>query len=525
MRKKKTVYLLSLFSIILVLALATSPIKAETEILTKKFYPTDDTYISEQQNTTSFGDEPLLKIRDKYGFANTSGWGWDALTKFNISTIPENSSILSATLNLYLTKTIFFNETHNKLSLYRITNHWDENNTTWVQQPNYQSNPLLNQTITNNPDTWITYNLTNEIKKINNKTIYHNGWMITNTNHWGHFDIPEFIFTSKENQTKPYLEIKIKNQNPQPKFNYTYNISNRKVNFTENSTDSDGSIVSYLWEFGDGTTSTQKNTTHTYRDYGEYQVNLTVEDDQGIKTKLSKTIILNIEEKIKKEIEETFNITLAENFYAYNLNEINDPNQILTIEQIINFPETTFLISINNSKEKLFLWNTNEDFITLIKYREAELIQNIKIENKTYRIDFSITQNQSFKNYIQIKDFCPNITNLTIKRSDNTTVPQYNIFRQNQKIYFLDKNYSKYSLIYTNSTLEQTNETKKENNITKNTSTLNSNLNLTLTLIIIIGLTIMPITIYSINRRKNYNIYLQNGHKKIKEIDNFLKEK
>ncbi|MFH1101963.1 MAG: PKD domain-containing protein [Methanobacteriota archaeon] len=47
------------------------------------------------------------------------------------------------------------------------------------------------------------------------------------------------------------------------------------------STDSDGTIVSYLWNFGDGTTGSGVTTTHTYTKEGTYWVTLTVTDDAG----------------------------------------------------------------------------------------------------------------------------------------------------------------------------------------------------------------------------------------------------
>lgn len=45
------------------------------------------------------------------------------------------------------------------------------------------------------------------------------------------------------------------------------------------STDSDGRIVSYAWDFGDGTTGSGVNVTHVYTTAGSYQVTLTVTDD------------------------------------------------------------------------------------------------------------------------------------------------------------------------------------------------------------------------------------------------------
>ncbi len=47
------------------------------------------------------------------------------------------------------------------------------------------------------------------------------------------------------------------------------------------SQDPDGTIVSYLWEFGDGRASTSVTTSHTYLDDGVYSVSLTVTDDDN----------------------------------------------------------------------------------------------------------------------------------------------------------------------------------------------------------------------------------------------------
>ncbi len=47
------------------------------------------------------------------------------------------------------------------------------------------------------------------------------------------------------------------------------------------STDADGNVIDYLWEFGDGTTATGSSVTHTYTTAGTYLTTLAIRDDKG----------------------------------------------------------------------------------------------------------------------------------------------------------------------------------------------------------------------------------------------------
>ena len=55
------------------------------------------------------------------------------------------------------------------------------------------------------------------------------------------------------------------------------------------STDDSG-IVSYLFDFGDGTTSTEKKTVHKYSETGEYTITLTVTDENGNEASCEKRV-------------------------------------------------------------------------------------------------------------------------------------------------------------------------------------------------------------------------------------------
>jgi microbial collagenase len=75
---------------------------------------------------------------------------------------------------------------------------------------------------------------------------------------------------------------------PVASFNNT--VSNLSVNFSDTSSDSDGSIASRSWSFGDGTTSTSANPVKTYSTAGTYNVVLTVTDNSGGTASTNKSI-------------------------------------------------------------------------------------------------------------------------------------------------------------------------------------------------------------------------------------------
>src|SRR5207247_1318213 len=69
--------------------------------------------------------------------------------------------------------------------------------------------------------------------------------------------------------------------NQPPTAAFTSSCSGLTCSFTDQSTDPDGSVMGWSWDFGDGATATTRNPSHPYATGGDYTVTLTVTDNQG----------------------------------------------------------------------------------------------------------------------------------------------------------------------------------------------------------------------------------------------------
>lgn len=122
---------------------------------------------------------------------------------------------------------------------------------------------------------------------------------------------------------------------PAPTASFTYSPSSpatdEDVQFTDTSTDPDGTIVSWSWDFGDGTpTSSSQNPSHSYSSTGTYTVTLTVTDDDGLTDSHSESLKvgdLRVESGYK-------------GFFLHNVNAITNtyeaiPSPELAIDMVV----------------------------------------------------------------------------------------------------------------------------------------------------------------------------------------------
>ena len=107
----------------------------------------------------------------------------------------------------------------------------------------------------------------------------------------------ELVVTDDDNMTSSYSErVSVLNVGPMASFSFYTDDKNftegKNIIFNDNSKDLDGTIVSYCWDFGDGTKSYDKNTNHYYGSNGDKTVTLTVYDNDGEMNSVSKHVIL-----------------------------------------------------------------------------------------------------------------------------------------------------------------------------------------------------------------------------------------
>jgi len=89
--------------------------------------------------------------------------------------------------------------------------------------------------------------------------------------------------------------------------------------------DPDGTIVNYLWNFGDGNTTTGVNVSHSYPNIGTYTVTLTVTDNDGATdtTTTTKTVRNQSPEAIFTESDDT---VYVDDPIMFNASESYDPD-------------------------------------------------------------------------------------------------------------------------------------------------------------------------------------------------------
>ncbi|GEM_PF-2473442 len=248
----------------------------------------DDTFITSRnanQNHDESTDQLLADGSDvQYG-------EMQSLIKWDTTELPSCSKVEVATITLDI-----FNPSSGSYHIYSGRSHWTEDQVTWnsVNGDNQQGTLLGSFT----PGSKGKYSV--QLNAAGKATV--EGW-IRGVSNYGVViasagTIDGIDFSDKESGFASELVIKYNESecdgdiNQAPIAEFSTQLNGLTAAFSDKSTDPDGQIVQWQWLFGDGESSDVQNTNHIFASAGEYQVTLTVTDNEGARN--SQTTFINV---------------------------------------------------------------------------------------------------------------------------------------------------------------------------------------------------------------------------------------
>jgi alpha-tubulin suppressor-like RCC1 family protein/fibronectin type 3 domain-containing protein len=157
-----------------------------------------DSYLNQQSTSTNYGTATSVSVMSRTGMARR------VPVQFDLSGIPANSTINSATLELYAT-TVSGSQT---LNVHRISGSWLENTVTWANQPSYDS--TADSSIAGGTAAgWKIWDVTSLVQEWIDGTSANYGFLVKCSTETGPTSI-SYTFASKENATtanRPILRI------------------------------------------------------------------------------------------------------------------------------------------------------------------------------------------------------------------------------------------------------------------------------------------------------------------------------
>ena len=141
-------------------------------------------------------------------------------------------------------------------------------------------------------------------------------------------------------------------------------VIHQSILFTDTSTDSDGTITSWHWNFGDQTTSTVRNPIHQYQNPGVYTITLIVTDDYGATQNTSQQI--SISENIAPITSHDYDGLWHNTSFIINLNAIDIHSNVIETFYRLNNGQVKKVsvegqpqITVDGSDNRLEFWSVD----------------------------------------------------------------------------------------------------------------------------------------------------------------------
>jgi PKD repeat protein len=228
--------------------------------LTQVFRPTADAWVVSWYPASNYGTQSSLVIR-------AGQPTYRSYLRFAVTGL-AGGSVDSAKLRLFVTDSSDVGG-----ALYQVASNWTESGITWSNAPAIEGAPLASA----GPviaGQWVEFDVTSAVRGDGS---YDFALASTSTD-WA-------SFSSREGANPPELVVQTgRGTAPVAEFSATpvQGTAPLSVAFTDLST---GEPTSWLWDFGDGATSTARNPSHTYAAAGAYSVTLTASNAAGSHTR------------------------------------------------------------------------------------------------------------------------------------------------------------------------------------------------------------------------------------------------
>ncbi|MFT5138455.1 MAG: PKD repeat protein [Rhodothermales bacterium] len=253
---------------------------------------TQDAYIREFSATTPHGLETTLQVDGSEPSGSTTDMnivlGWD------ISSIPSNAVVQTAGIQLQVT-----NASSGSYICNSLLNAWDQSQVTWNEASTGVAwdTPGASSASDRGSETVCTVNAgstgTLAVSLINDGLTLVQSWVANPGNNNGIIISGPNVgdgadFHSSESGTavaRPRLTVTYSvpiSPGIDPVASFTFSCTELACDFTDTSSDSDGTVDQWSWNFGGDGASTAQNPSHTFSGAGDYTVSLTVTDDDGL---------------------------------------------------------------------------------------------------------------------------------------------------------------------------------------------------------------------------------------------------
>lgn len=226
-----------------------------------------DAYVNQGSKTANYGSAPILRVKNASADMN-------AYLKFWIDMVEPPAGQCLGDTALFLGMFVKEPSTDGG-NVYGVNSGWNENTINWNNAPPIGGAALGSFGSVSDENRWYAW-----LEDYQPSDGYHSFAVRNNSSN-------SVDYSSSEGQVTPILELdyqfdKVHKPRLRMRSNDWSGLAPMTAQF---SSDTAGCPSEWYWDFGDGTTSYEKNPTHTFTEPGWYLVNLTVSNSKGSSTR------------------------------------------------------------------------------------------------------------------------------------------------------------------------------------------------------------------------------------------------